>query len=64
MFTLCPSDESEVVNELSILGIPWFVMKELVVAKSSDGIIQYGLFTNRTFKKGDFLGVYLGELST
>ena len=63
MFTLCPSDEIEVVNELSILGILWFVMKELVVAKSSDGIIQYGLFTNRTFKKGDFLGVYLGELS-
>jgi len=56
MFTLCPSDESEVVYELSILGILWFVMKELVVAKSSNGIIQYSLFTNRTFKKRRLFG--------
>ena len=34
------------------------------MAKSSDGSIQYGLFTNRTFKVGDILGVYLGDIAS
>ena len=49
--------------ELSILGNPWFVVRESTVAKSSDGSVQYGLFTNRTFKEGEILGVYLGEIA-
>ena len=55
IFTLCPLDESEVVNVLSILGIPWLVMKESVVAKSSDGIIQYGLFTNHLMSEKEHI---------
>ena len=55
MFTLCPLDKSEVVNVLSILGIPWLVMKESVVAKSSDGIIQYGLFTNHLMSEKEHI---------
>ena len=49
--------------ELSILGLPWFVVKESMVAKSTDGIMQYGLFTNRTFKKDEVIGIYLGNLA-
>ena len=65
MYTHGPlTNNSSKVFEMSILGLPWFVLKESVVATSTDSKgVQYGLFANRVFKKDDLLGVYLGVIS-
>ena len=64
MYTHGPlTNNSSKVFEMSILGLPWFVLKESVVATSTDSKgVQYGLFANRVFKKDDLLRVYLGVI--
>ena len=42
---------------------PWVEVKKSLVTKSAiDGGFSYGLFAARIFKKGSFLGVYLGRV--